>query len=829
MPSKASLFDRGPRDYICRSCLSALRERPRLAAPPSWHLRASSSQAAAPPQSTTQPAGDESERMKTMRKLGLLKEGRSKKDMVKVNYFEEAEGGKLRRLADGEHFANSLSDPGGQIASELDEMEKEFGDAKKLLDILEKAGIEEGSLSPDILENQLKKALESKQPLGSEAINALDDLSERLDGSSTDRFLISIELDDPNAPRWTIKERTSIIRLNNNLELAARQLDRGKVNKQGFELWKWWSMARRPLSLNWAAVPSATWDVLWDVFATESTQNPNRWAHIQNLARDMAEAGVTTTPQRQLMAIEAMFAQGWYKEALENHRRCVSTLGAEPATFLEFWQLGFRMHCQSEDLVRAERVADIIVNSPHPVDARILFPLIRAYARNPETVDKAYEKYQYVRSALGTSMTIEDYDEIISHFLAGHQTEMALRIFVEMMTEGRVQLQKSAALPPSISNEFFIGKWLKRLIGTGNYEGAYGALGYMKTLGVMPRPMVINVLLGAWLRSGAVENLERAETIAWAMINSRIQFVQKRTELRESQSTFVTTRQSGSTPSISVRQTGDGWPKATLETFSLLAENYKNRAVHGKMEELWKAFALAEIGPNTFFLNQMLFSLLQNGEGDKVADAWRNVAQEYRGDDIKPDAWTFNVLWQSLTINRLQRILASERTREVETSRELFAEMVGYASIFQQEGINYQHARNIMHTFRQLEDPVGMLVAYRALRQVFNLERPGSMALELLVGTTNPEKAAGRAKMRNKLIMATQRIEYFLSQRRKEMVQARELQEGQEMPEEVKNAEMADFLDMHLQSQLADVENADELFKQVAQQMGVYNPDSDVD
>lgn len=826
MPSKAFLLDRGSRDYICRSCLSALREKPSLATPPPrWHLRASSSQAAAPaavpPRSTTRPAGDDAERLETMKKLGLLKEDRGKKEMVKVNYFEEV-GGKLRRLSGKDQFASSLNDPGGQIASRLDSMEKGIGETRELMDLLESAELGGQSLNPEILEKHLGRALQSKARLGSETINALDDLSEHLEEHSSDRFLI--DLDSPNAPKWTGRERTAVMQLNNNLELAARQLDRGKLNKKGFELWKWWTMARRALARNWVMVPLATWEVLWDVFATESTQNPNRWSHIHSLAGSMAEAGVSMAPKRQLMAIQAMFLQGWHKEALENHKKCVSTLGADPVTFLDFWQLGFQMHCHLQDLVRAERVADIITSSPHPYDARAFFPLIRAYAQNPETADKAYEKYKSIRSSLGAGMTIEDYDEIIAFFLAGHHTETALSIFVEMMTEGRVDLRKSATLPRSVANEFFIGKWIKRLIGVGNYEGAYSALLYMKGQGIMPRPMVINVLLGAWLRSGAVENLERAETIAWAMINSRILFVKAR-EAAARLGAVVSAEQPG--PNISLRQSGDGWPKATLETFSLLAENYKNRGVHSKMEELWSAFAPSQIGPDSFFLNQMLFSLLQDGQGEKVADAWRRVTEEYKDNEIKPDAWTFNVLWQALPVNRLQHVPPEDRAQNIAASRELFAEMVGYAPIFQEGGINYQHARNIMHTFRQLEDPLGMLVAYRALRQVFNLQNPGAMVLELLVGTTSVEKAAGRAKMRNKVITATQRIENFLSQRHAEMVKAGELREKETMSQEVRSAEMADFLDMHLQAEVADMENAAEQFKTVAREMGVYNPDPD--
>ncbi|ETS86596.1 hypothetical protein PFICI_00424 [Pestalotiopsis fici W106-1] len=836
MPPSTFLIEKSSQDYICRSCLLGLRKPP-PATPAQWGVRrasqaaAKAARAARAARTSTTPrkpqSGDDSERLQTLKKLGLLQKDEEHK--ATVNYFQE-DGGKIRRLSGVDEFSKALTDPGGEMEAELKSMEKDTGYVRSFMDMLFRAQVDEPKRNPDVLKDELEKALKVNKPLDSNALEALDDLSKDLYDESDGPIYIDTSILVANWPRTHLEK---IVRLNNNLQLASRQLDRGAINKQGFGVWKWYYGARQLLATDWKIVPPATWELLWDIFSVESSKNPNRWHHLHILAKDMNEAGVELAPKRQLLAIEATFLEGWHKEAVDNHKRKVTTLGADPKTFLEFWQLGFRMYCQIGDLERAERTAEIILTSKYPHDARFLFPLIRAFAEKTETADKAYNVYEEIRTRLGEQMTIEDYDVIISYFLAAQQSEIAFSIFVEMMTSGRLNLRKSKRsdkLPPSVANEFFVGKWLKRLTLIGDFEGAHKALLHMKSKGVMPRPMVVNVLVGSWLRTGVAENVQKAEDLAWAMINSRLQFVQLRQETRGIEG--VVPYKPGL--KIVYSMTGPGWPKATLETFSLLAENYKDRGLIAKMEELWEAFKRAEMGADTFFMNQLLFSMVRSGRGGEVINLFRAMMERFSASEstprgLEPDSWTFLALWQSLTANRLQHWGPESVPKIITESRVLFAEMVRYAHNFQQEdvGVNFQLARTIMHTFRRAKDPVSMLVAYRALRQVFNLQDPGSMVLEMIVGTTNLEKAAGDSKMRSQIITATKHTEKYLSQRQQEMVASGELRKNEEMPNNVRSAEMGDYLELHLEAELSKIKGAEELFVQAASDMGVYNNEDD--
>ena len=209
----------------------------------------------------------------------------------------------------------------------------------------------------------------------------------------------------------------------------------------------------------------------------------------------------------------------------------------------------------------------------------------------------------------------------------------------------------------SVTNPFFIGKWLKRLIGGGDLKGAHNVVLYLMKKGIVVRPIQVNALVGSLLRSKTAENIQLAEDIGWGMINSRIQFVNNRKKMRELDK------------SIKLRP-HVGWPDATLETFKLLAENYRNRSMHPKMEELWTAFREAELAPDVFMMNQLLWSLLHDGQGQQVPSLFYQLKQKY---NIQPDRHTFSALWQSLPINRLWKVSIKDYPQETQNCRDMFA------------------------------------------------------------------------------------------------------------------------------------------------------------
>ncbi|KAI2784799.1 hypothetical protein F4815DRAFT_454259 [Daldinia loculata] len=773
MPPRTAIVE----NFICRSCLSTLRKRTPAA---QWALR-HSSQAAQPLASTPSSRlshEQELERQKTLEALGLVKE--DKNSRVSVHYFEQGKGGSLRRLRDEDEFGQSLMDPDGQTEGRLKELEQELEQATQFTKIVEEIWGKQGA-------EKLRKRVATQ-----------DD--------SLPKPSLLLPEEDWSAPQ----DRTHIVQLNNMIKTIGRKVHGGTLNlKRINSLWKYYSAARIALSKRWELVHEDIWDLLWQILAADHANNPNRMSHIHVLVKDMQKAGVSLRDDQQLLAIEASFISGFREDAITAHKKLVTTLGANPETFAEFWQLGLRMYCLMGDVARAERVASTLLESAHDKDARYLLPFIRMCAGNPATVEKGFEMYQQLRSILGDSITIDDYDQIISYFLASNETEFAFYIFVEMMTSNTVDLRGAYRVPPSIANPFFYGKWLKRLIGAGDLQGAYNVLLHMKSKGVMPHAIVVNGLIGAWLRSSTADNIQKAEDVAWAMINTRMQFLSIRKDMQNLASY------------VRLRQYGEGWPRANLETFSLLAENYKDRGLHAKMEDLWGAFRSAEIAPDSFILNQLLFSYLQDGQGKHVASLSRDLTEHYQ---IEPDSWTFLVLWQALPVNRLVQLPPGQIPEEISRTRSLFAELVKSAHIFATSGIDVKLARYILHSFRKLDDKIGLLLAYRALRQIFKFTPPDIIILELQVGSMDIERT-GKGKGGLRLMHAGKQVETYLKRRHQELIASGELRAGVNLPDDVKREELSNFLDQFLQNQIAVLEepNVEEYITQAAIEMGLQS------
>ncbi|CAJ2501797.1 Uu.00g046500.m01.CDS01 [Anthostomella pinea] len=793
MPPRTSLLDFGTRNFVCRSCRSNLQKRSPVA---QWPIRLSShaAEAHAPAPSNQPSAERDAERIKTLETLGLLNDS----PKVSVNYFEQDKHGRLRRLEDKDEFGESMTDPGGEIGLQLRALQQQLEHATGLVRTIEELG---GKDEAEKLQRQF--ALGEDQ----EFIELATESGKQ--STTTSPFI----------PQEELGTATPLVRrLNNSIRSCVKHGDAVFPNLIVL-LWKHYSSARKFLYTRWKGsyrlhtVPRPTWDLLWRVLTADQEFNTNRMTHAYVLAKDMVRAGVSLSDKQQLLAIEAMFIQGHGDEAVQNHRRFVATLGAKQETFIDFWQLGLRMHCLTGDMVRAKQMVDVILKSPYKKDPRFVLPFIRLCAETPGEVGNGFSAYRHMRDALQDSITIEDYDLVISYFLASDNTDYALYAFVDMMKAGSIDLSRAPTYPASIANSYFFGKWLKRLIGAGDLNGAHSVLLFMRTKGIVPQAIQVNGLIGAWLRSPTADSVQKAENVAWAMINTRIQFV----ELRRRRSDIE---------AIQLEQSGDGWPRATPETFSLLAECYKTRGKPVKMNELWQAFREADIALDSFMLNQVLQSYLQDGKGQLVEITYRTLAKQY---DIKPDPWTFTALWQALPVNRLSRILSTQYVGEGLRARALFREMMGQVAIFMTDGattIDTFLARNILHSFHKVNDKAGLLLAYRALRKVFNFEPPAFVVMELLVGSSDLEKTAkGRDAAR--LIQAQARLEDFLKQRHDVLIESGELNADDDLPPEVKDEETSKYLELHLVEAVVALKHHDpqSQLTNAAQAMGLVDDD----
>lgn len=676
-----------------------------------------------------------------------------------VRYFEQ-DGQKRTQLPNVDAFEESLEGYGA------DELKNALGDLREKWESGEERAAFDSVLGQ--LESQLDKVNTSKdmdkvlcglrsekERINAEISRALDALPKDMDENMRKEIgqLLSDGNDSspaiPPAPeipetQWTPNQRKKITKLNASIRAAWRmsRRDSGLTKKTAQNVYKAYHAARLTMAHSWSSVPLEAWNYLWEVFSAEEPINVNRLAHVSLLARDMSEAKVILSPSQQLLTIEAVFVDGWESKAIENWRRCMSSLGDDGSEiFKEFWELGVRMYCRLGDLPQAEHAVSRLLERRS--DPHILLPLIRACSeeQSAESRDRAWSVYRVMRELLGPDMNLSDYDQVVSSFLTTGQTENALYAFVDMMSDGRIDLKHGnhKRLPSVVANKFFLGKWLKRLIGAGDLDGAHEVVVFMRKRGVSAAPIQLNGLVGAWQRSGSAADLAKADELAWNMIESRINFVRARKERKRG--TLRVSGQAGPEP----------FPRATLETFSLLAENYRVRQLREPLEQLWQAFREAEMRADAFMINQLLESSIQAGQWKEALSLYHYYVTE-KG--VAPDPYTFSALWKTLGVNRLLALAPDSHGAEVAATRRLFAETVNHKDVFMPEGMDGQLARKILHSFRRLPDHAGLLLALTALKDIFKFLPPESLVLEMVLGTT---KLSWSTASQRRFLMAAKR------------------------------------------------------------------------
>ncbi|KAK3900259.1 hypothetical protein C8A05DRAFT_36114 [Staphylotrichum tortipilum] len=806
MPPRTLALDLGRHSsYVCKSCLDTLRSanaaaRPWLARPSSSASRRTRPPPPRPRKATAPDVPDPAQ----LQKMLLQDLSRPDPESAGINYYDQDPSGKIRKMRDSDEFHQFASGLDTEIETAISDLEDRMLSTAKMLRLMETSGGDQAKDKADELRKQFKKTLRL-QYKGKTGPEAEEYGLLRITGFSGPRMRTVGGL---------------------NKFLARDTVVKGGIPKPKdvAECWKYYSAARKTLSAAWQNVPQEVWDFLWMIMSWqgEGVENPNRMHHLYILAKDMQAAGVPLRDSQQLVAIEAMFIEGWEEEAIEAWKKAVVTLGSKPETFTDYYELGVRMCALHGDTDRAQRAADKLLKSSHPPNARILLPVIRAMASKPATVDQAWEGYTDMRTLLGESMTIEDYDEVVAIFLTSDCTEYALQSFVDMMFSGAVDIRGKARLPMMVGNHFFIGKWLKRLIGVGDLDGAYKVVVFVQGKGVSASPIQLNGLIAAWLRSGSVENAERADALAWSMIRARLDHV----NLREGRAVAKSDDANHNpTPALADGET-DGEPefrcqtRATAETFSILAENYCSRGLHGRLQELFQVLEQAEIRTNSFLMNQLMRSYSQNSEPDKAVELYHTMTKEQQ---IPPDGHTFLTLFNTLSVNRLIVRDPELTKRDIAVSREFFREMVQADWKLDTAEIFAQLPRTILFSMLKMQDYAGMIAAAQAMTELFGFHPTHTLLIEMASGAGSMQIQSKRNMQR--LVAGKHTIETLMKRHRLSLLQTGH--SGEEMTEEEMLNELHDVLEkfvlLKAGAENMPREDVEARVQDAARAMGVYD------
>ena len=590
----------------------------------------------------------------------------SASDEPKVRWYEQLQPwSSKRQRVDPNNLDVDLNDEAKWLKRQISQLEDEL---KEMEDPAGKTLIEPliASLSPEHqrrARNAIRKEeLESKRK-GDELATVKRKLAEFVPKKDELEILCKLPRD----------KSLYLQALNTNIQNAAGRLKNPDFRRR---VRKAYARCKAILPPFLHLIPEKAWTVLWETHRPISTDDPQWARRLVTLSKDMLSAGKELEFYQLILYIEGLQLDGRQDEAINTWQQLEGDVGEDQQAIAEYELLGVRIFASNGDPESAEKIALEYLRPERSEDSRVLIPILNLWAQRGDAIGlkHAWALYLRFKAQVGDSMTMNDYDNIIMSLLRAGKTDLALAVFKDMMltkeqiAQGSLALYAKAAsligksqssaitpeglnkiswtghipLPRMYQNKFFYAKLLKRLLGMGQVHYAVSVIQLMYERGVRPDSKHLNGIVGAWLRIGTKRAREKAEKMAWAMIYKRLDFV-KRRKHRDPSRTLIMPR----TPYIPSVEDITVFPpprsvipEGTIETFSLLLQHYARRAQYDKVEEIQKCLAMAEISPNSYFINHLLYADLRKGQH---RSAWERYERMFQ--DIRPDVDTFACLW----------------------------------------------------------------------------------------------------------------------------------------------------------------------------------------
>ena len=682
----------------------------------------------------------------------------------KVNFFEQdTPGSKKRRKIDPEADDNEER---GEVEEELTKLQQE-------LQVLEK-----GPFAPDspfiqgLPENDRKIALEALRKYDEEHGSAeprpsLDDVfDEELDNMLKEEFEgLALEQenwqDSARERRKLAAKRSSEAKVVNPESQAyavrfKKALQKFTENESDErvrqEVWKSYRRCKQAMPGFVGALPPNVLDIVWESQATAQLSKATRSTHLQTLAEDASSVDRPLATPQILSYIDALHQGGATTQALEQWESYQAELSQKKEDLEEYWMQGVRLFAAESNPQRAQDIALAFLANDRSRQPRVLIPVITAWGRMPgkDAEVKAWALYLQLKTMLGPDMTMEDYDQISIGLLTAGRLDTAVAIFKDMMVTGqdpandstalyqaalglagnlhassideravnKVSLSALTMLPRRFQNRFFYASWMKKLIGMGEVDSAALVIELMYERGVRPDAKHLNGLIAAWLRDGSASARDKAERLAWSMIQHRIDAAWKRFQPTEP-TPRVQVKHDEVEPIRIPKFMKREVPHAGIETFSILLLHYTRRGDDDMVKYLVKCLGDAHIQPNSYFMNHLLYAELRKQD---IRSLWAKF--KMMSTSVRPDLETYACLWDCAKLQYDRGRTAFDSG--FPSARELYGNMVQWYSQLSPrvqrttaEEFSKELYDQIVRCFCLSKDLAGTLVALQSMRAVF--------------------------------------------------------------------------------------------------------------
>ncbi|KAJ5902400.1 hypothetical protein N7495_002928 [Penicillium taxi] len=656
--------------------------------------------------------------------------------------------------------------PEAEDVEEREEIEQELSKIQQELKVLEKGPFDPNSpFIQSLPEDDRKIALEALRKYDEERETVepqltLDDVfDEEMDDMMREEFEgLAMEQenwqDGANRRRKLAARRSKEANIQNpeshpyaiRFKKSLRQFAENTTDERARqEVWKSYRRCKQANPTFLGALPLEAVDLLWESQATSQSGRATRLNHLRSLTEDAASAGISLATPKILLYIEALHEGGATSSALEQWESYQAKLSRKKEDLEEYWMLGVRLFATDNNPQRAQDIALAFLANDKSRQARVLIPVIKAWARLPgkEAEVKAWALYLQLKTLLSSSMTMEDYDEISIGLLTAGRLETAVAIFKDMMVTGhdpandstalykaalglagnlhassidekavnKVSLSVLTMLPRKFQNRFFYASWMKKLIGMGDVDSA--------ALGVQPDSKHMNGVVAGWLRDGSAIARDKAERLAWSMIQHRIDTVWKRFQPTEP-SPKLQVEHAEIDPSRIPFFLKRDVPPATIETFSILLLHYTRRGDDDMIKYLVKCLNDAHIQPNSYLMNHLLYADLRKQD---IRSLWTKFERMSR--TVSPDLETYACLWDCAKVQYDRGRTAFDAG--FPSARQLFASMMQWYSQLSPRGqraARDQFSKDlydqVVRCFCLSKDVSGTLVVLHSMQATFS-------------------------------------------------------------------------------------------------------------
>ncbi|KAJ6098727.1 hypothetical protein N7467_000262 [Penicillium canescens] len=531
------------------------------------------------------------------------------------------------------------------------------------------------------------------------------------------------------------------------------------------ELWKWYRRCKQTVPHFLSIMPEGAMEAIWNSQATGDIEQATRSTHLRILVQDATSLGQALTTPQILSYITSLHDDGATNLALEQWEAYQTELSQEKEDLEEYWKLGVRLFAAESNPQRAQDIALAFLANDRNRQPRVLIPIIIAWGKLPgkEAEVKAWALYLQLKTFLGSEMTMDDYDQVSIGLLTAGRLDTAVAIFKDMMVTGQdpsndsTALYKSAlglagnlhassinendvnkvslsvlkVLPRRFQNRFFYASWMKKLIGMGEVDSAALVIELMYERGVKPDSKHLNGIIAGWLREGNSSARNKAERLAWSMIQHRINTVWERFQPEQnSPQVQVKHEQVEGTrlPRFMQREI----PPASIETFSILLLHYTRRGDEDMVKYLVKCLGDAQIRPNSYFMNHLLYAELRKQDVRSLWSKFQTMSVA-----IRPDLETYACLWDCAK-------LQYDRGRTAfdigfPSARQLYANMMSWYSQLSPHAQKFTQTQmpkalydQIVRCFCLSKDVSGTLVALHSMRSIFGFT-PDEITARLIV------------------------------------------------------------------------------------------------